>query len=107
MTLFGIELFAALAAGGIVYLTLAPIAMRERGYFALGGEFMAAYVVAALVFYAVHEGIWSDKKKGEKHGRNREQRTKPVGRKHADDGGAERGRGNGNPKARIHYSPLR
>lgn len=67
--LFAIELTTALAAGGITYAALAPIAYRERGYFAFGGELLLAYIVAMAAYMVMHWAIFHEKK-GEAHERS-------------------------------------
>ena len=105
-TIFAFEVLAALAAGGAVYAPLAFVAFRERGYRAVGGELIAAYAAAVIVFLLVHDAIWKPAKKGGKHGRSRERKTrKPAGRP-VHGGGGRCGSDGGDTKAGIDYKPL-
>ena len=52
--LVAVEIIASLLIGFIAYAILAPLALEERGYFAVGGEIVVAYLAAAGTFFALN-----------------------------------------------------
>ena len=49
------ELAAAAAAGAAAGMKLIPYAYEERGYFAIGGEWLLMLAIAAGAWYAAHK----------------------------------------------------
>lgn len=54
------ELVLAAIPAGIVAAALVPLAERERGYFAIGGEWLAVAITLCSAYCAVH--LWLCKK---------------------------------------------
>lgn len=55
------EISAAAAAGAAVGMKIIPYAYQERGYFAVGGEWMLMLVIATGAWYAAHKldaAVW-------------------------------------------------
>lgn len=55
--IFVIEIVAAAASGGIAALILMPLAYEERGYYAFGGEIVAAFAVTVVAYFLIHKRI--------------------------------------------------
>lgn len=53
---------AAAAAGGVAGAKLVPMAYQSRGYFALGGEWMAVLAVSAIVYLTAY--LWMRGRRG-------------------------------------------
>lgn len=93
---------AAVAVAGSVVL---PLAYMERGYWAIGGEWLVLMLVAMAAYTAVHNYLFSRIEEGGKNdaGRNKIACREVSGRR--DTAGALRGReGGGRPQARLDYS---
>lgn len=57
MGVIGVEIMAAAAAAGMTAAIMIPLARAERGYDAVGGEWLVIGGVMILTFYLIHRGV--------------------------------------------------
>lgn len=57
IAVMAIEAAVAVATAAATAAVLVPIAKAERGYDAVGGEWIAAGMVLILTFYLIHNGV--------------------------------------------------